>query len=37
VGGMDDPQYNDEYQYSPSNGSHMQLAYERKRKPQSEL
>jgi hypothetical protein len=37
AGDADDKPYNDEYEYSPTNGSHMQLAYGRNRKPQSEL
>ncbi|CAF1508765.1 unnamed protein product, partial [Rotaria sordida] len=34
---MEDKQYNDEYGYTPSNGSHMQLTYGRNRKPQSDI
>ena len=35
--GLEEKQYQDEYGYSPSNGSHMQLTHGRGRLPQSEL
>ena len=33
----DDREYNDEFGYTPSNGSHMQLTHARSRKPKLEL
>lgn len=34
---IDEKGYNDDYPYSPSNGSHMQLTQGRGRLPQSEI
>lgn len=37
AGGIDDKEDHDDYPYSPSNGSHMQLTHGRARLPQSDL